>query len=363
MCFASTLFAQNNAIKSSEKNISLTNAYDYVAPYVNKETFLVVRIDATSLDAEKFCTTYNEIFNGFMKERGFDRNAINATNREFKKCLEIMKARISKMLAMRDNFGIQEMFIVMQKQSPLSFRIVIPLSPSTKKDVIQKVSSFTIGFDVTEIPNGVCLIFNKEFDQDIYKSFKPEVNATLKDFYATNSDDTIQIYCNGLKIRKLFETTAPKPKEIVKNLPKETLKGLESFDVSFQYALISYNGNLLTFKSQYFFTTAERAEDFRTGLEYLINYLVDSHMDHQDMLREDPFNLKGIYKEFTRGVLISLIPKRNTSVLYFESTIKSSTALSHPCMTSLFYLMLSQMNPKKTFNLLLPSIDPTDLTK
>lgn len=333
-------FAQD---KDSSINTSIAqSAYSRVASYVNNDTFLVVRIDLDSIDEEKMCATYNDIFIGFLKERGFDRNAINASNREFRKTLAVIKSKYGKILNIQEQFGVREAFLVMQKQID-SARVILPLSIDQRQAILQTASLIfsNQGIYISEVANGVCFTYNKQLDVNIYKDFKSETNIRLKTFLANSAGATIQIYCSNLKLNKLLEMAEKIPSSnldaIADKLPEETRKGLDSFDAAFQNAQISYDFNTYTYKSAYSFTTAERAEDFRIGLEKLIVYVVDSVIEKINLSpkESDNYNLNGLYRELLKGALLNFVPQRNDSILSYESHLQSKKILSHPCVVIL----------------------------
>ncbi len=325
---------------STTPNTSIARgAYSRVAPFVNNETFLVVRLDLDSLNEEAVGATFNEIFTGFLKERGFDKNALNASNREFKKTLEIIKSEYKTALELRDALGIREIFLLMQKQIG-SLRIIVPLSSSQRASMVQLSSQIPseIGVTVSEVSNGVCLTLNKELDADIYKDFKAETNATLKSFLTETAGATIQVYCSDLKLKKLLNNLKASTDEsiniVTSKLPPDTLKGIDSFDTAFQTAKISYDFNTFAFKSVYTFTTAERAEDFRSGLEKLVILGAESIADSlQESEIANKYNLNGLARELFKGTLLSFVPQRNDSVLSYDSNLQSKQILSHPCFT------------------------------
>ena len=340
--FATSSFAQNAQLTGPSSSIA-KSAYSRVAPYVNNDTFLVVRIDLDSLDIEKFGSSLSEIFNSYMKERGFDRNSVNATNREFKKTLNVVKEEGEFVLALRDVVGVRELFLVMQKQNG-AFRIVTPMASAQREQYIQNFSEKFPDLAISEVNNGVCIDSDKDLADSVYKNFKAEQNVKLKDFLAGSAGSTIQIYCSNLKIKKLIDAANAQDNESLKidlaTLPEETRKGLNSFDSYFQYALISYDFNVFSFKSKYVFTTAEHAEDVRIGLEKIVDLVADRLVKEAqkdaDAESVEKYNIDGLARELIRGALLSFIPKRSDAVLVFESNLQTKELLTHPGITSAY---------------------------
>jgi hypothetical protein len=332
-------FAVSSFADDAESN-NLTeakSAYSRIAPYVNNDTFLVVRIDFASLDAEQFGASWNEMFTGYMKERGFEKSSINAVNREFRKTLEVVKKEATDILAIREAIGVHELFFVMQKQSA-SFRIIAPLTSEQQAQFNQMLTNQFPELVVSETDDCILIDSDQNLETNTYRYFKPEPNTKLTDFLSSSAGSFLQIYCSNLKIQKLLTSANEEELGIigadVTKFPDETRKGFESFDSYFQYALISYDFNTFSYKSQYFFTTAERAEDFKLGLEKFIIVVADSVAEDlkegQDAEIVEKYNIDGLTRELVRGALLSFIPKRSDSVLVFEANLQTKTLLTHP---------------------------------
>ncbi|MBP5623093.1 MAG: hypothetical protein J6X44_13885, partial [Thermoguttaceae bacterium] len=209
---------------------------------------------------------------------------------------------------------------------------------------IQTFSEKFPNLAISEVNNGVCIDSDKDVADAVYKNFRAEQNAKLKDFLADSAGATIQLFCSNLKIKKLVDVANAQENESFKvdleTLPEETRKGLNSFDSYFQYALISYDFNTFSFKSKYVFTTAEHAEDVRTGLEKMVDLaadrLVKEAQKDSDADTIEKYNLDGLLRELVRGALLSFIPKRSDAVLVFESNLQTKELLTHPGITSAF---------------------------
>ena len=315
------------------------SAYERVAPYVNKTTFLTVRVDVDSLDAQEISNSFDEIFKGCLREREFDRNSFNATNREFSKTLTIVRDELSGYLSAVKEFGVRELFFIVQNQDDDSFRIVIPIANSKKDAFAAFIRYLFPNWTVFDLPRAIGLTNDLEKDTERYKKFKSETNPVVQKFLSDTAGSTVQIYFSGLKIKKLLTASdEDEQKEIdavLASLPKEATKALDAFDAHFHYALISFNLNKFSFNSSYVFSTANRAEEVRLGLVSLVDFVANKIVEEEakELKETDPnddYNTIGLSRELLKGFLARWIPSRSNATLVFESNLKTDAVATHP---------------------------------
>lgn len=351
--FSGSLFAADPATTAPAKPSIAKSAYSRVAPYVNADTLLVARIDFDSVDAEKIGATFSDVFNSVMLERGFTKDSRNNANREFKKSLAVLKER-GFLYQLPAKSGVREVYFIMQKQAP-SFRIYIPLAKSAQAELLPVVKEFFANWTVFEVEKGLCVTADQAADAEIYRKFKPGENPTLKKFFADTAGSTVQIYLAGLKFKGIAKAVPAEKaqkavEEFFEDLPEETRKGFNSFDAGFRYGLLSYDLNTMTLKETLYFTTAERAEDFRVGLlkaidkgASVISERAVANLEGDAKENVERYNMGPMAKEFIRGVAYSFVPTRQNAMLQFESTpqTKQSLANANYLMAYIFWTVFA----------------------
>ena len=92
----------------------------------------------------------------------------------------------------------------------------------------------------------------------------------------------------------------------------------------------------MTLKETLYFTTAERAEDFRVGLlkaidkgASVISERAVANLEGDAKENVERYNMGPMAKEFIRGVAYSFVPTRQNAMLQFESTPQTKQSLAN----------------------------------
>jgi len=335
IAFASTSAQADDA--TPRPSLSRT-AYSRIAPYVTPRTSLVVRVDFEALDLDKFGTTLDDLFVGALQERGFDRYSLNASNREFRKTLEIIKADYKPIEETLETFGLRELFIVAQTTDSIEHaRAIIPVASSKREALSVALKALVPDVAVFELPGAICIVDDLDADKKIYSKFEPIQHDKLKRFFESTPGASLQVYCADFRIGKLLEEASLDDQ--IADLPEETRKGISSCDEYFRDAQIAVDLSELTFTFRSLFATAERAEDVRLGLERLADYVADRIS--ADLIEEDDaYNLRPLQRELIRGVLREFAPEREGAALIFKADSKSKELLKNSSFIPMYAVML-----------------------
>ena len=337
-----------SSVKGQTVENSNSNPYVGLAPYVNNETFFVGRGDFSALDPEAIRNSFAEVFKGSLAERAFDKNSSNATNREMSKTLDVVQKDIQNELLKLKKLGVRELIVLQQNQGG-SFRAIAQVKDSSKREEVKTVIKEAFpNLEVFEESKFIVATNDKQLDSQTYEGFKSSSNEVLRSFLAETNGSAIQIYCSRLKIKELARSEGEaKQKRFEIDLsktPSETQKGIDSFDSHFRFATASLNFNDFSFKSSLVFSTSERAEDFKLGLEKFVAFIADKAVEdlqNEGSFGENDLNKANLYRELTKGFLLQLLPQRKDAILSFETDLKTKSFAAHPaimliCASQLF---------------------------
>ena len=325
------------ALRAQDAPSLLKSAYSRIEDQVNDKTFLVVRLDLTALDSATLTKTLDDVYTRFMKERGFSAAKIKSGRREFNAATDALNESVKAFEAFRAALDIREIFLIVQNQSDKSSRVVIP---GSQKNLEARAAAFleTSVFKPVKVARGCALTTDVEADAEIYKSFKPSLNAPLKRFYETEASGAIQIFCSHVELLKLYE----KAREflvkagVASDGPDDEFKtGFESFDLYFQQFCASIDVNRLSANGAIVFTTPERAGEARKNFETLGDKIIDAVYNDGGSLYGLPapvvekYRLAPVVREIERASLKAALPKLSGSSLNFAFTPDSDNFWSN----------------------------------
>ncbi len=340
VALASTCVFADDAT-TTKPSLSRT-AYSRIAPYVSPATFLVVRVDFDSFDPNAFGQTIDDLFVGALQERGIDRYSVNASNREFRKTLEIFKADFKPIKDALASLGLREAFVVAQSQDEIEqARLIIPVAPS-KREALKAALSLGLAStnpDIFDLKGALCVVDDRDADKKIYEKFQPDPHEKLKRLFETTPGAFLQVYCSNLRIGKALESGSQELKDVVADLPEETRKGISEFDEYFRDAQFAFNLNEATLSFEASFATAEHTENVRVGLERLADYYAEK-ISARFEKSDEKHNLNALRRELIRGALKALAPQRQGTTLVFNADSKSKELLKNASFVSLGCLSL-----------------------
>ncbi len=322
-------------------------AYSRIAPYVSPTTFLVVRVDFSAFDPDAFGQTIDDLFVGALQERGIDRYSVNASNREFRKTLEIFKEDFKPIKDALASLGLREAFVVAQSQDAFEqARLIIPVA-SSKREALKAALSLTLAAskpDIFELKGALCVVDDRDADKKIYEKFQPNPHEKLKRLFETTPGAFLQVYCSNLRIGKALESGSQELKSVVADLPEETRKGISEFDEYFRDAQFAFNLNEASLSFEASFTTAEHTENVRVGIERLADYCAEK-ISARFETSDEKHNLNALQRELIRGALKALAPQRQGATLVFKADSKSKELLKNASFVSLACLSLFSATP------------------
>ncbi len=316
-------------------------AYSRIAPYVSPTTFLIVRVDFSAFDPDAFGQMIDDLFVGALQERGIDRYSVNASNREFRKTLEIFKEDFKQIKDALASLGLREAFVVAQSQDAIEHaRLIIPVA-SSKREALKAALSLTLAASkpvIFELKGALCVVDDRDADKKIYEKFRSNPHEKLKRLFETTPDAFLQIYCSNLRIGKALESGSQelkdKLKDFVADLPEETRKGISEFDEYFRDAQFAFNLNEATLSFEASFATAEHTENVRVGLDRLTDYCAEK-ISAKFETGDEKHNLNALRRELIRGALKALAPQRQGATLVFKANSKSKELLKNASFVSL----------------------------
>ena len=338
-----------------QQSIALS-AYSRVAPFVNPETFFVVRIDLDTLDSDAFLKTIDDVFVGFLKEQGFETKNVLGVNRDFRRALDELKVEIDALLAFKSLLKIREIFILIQNQKDESFRVFIPFSASNREAAKSSFEEFVSAHDaplkLVDLPGGLGITNNVEADKKRYANLEIRPNAALKKFFERTAGSTVQVYVSYLKLRTLFQDGLglQPAKRDASTLPSDAVQAFDAFDSNVQETTLTFDANTLTLKGEVVFITADKAKTFREGLEKFVSHVIDQYFDAnpeetRDLLDVDDevfdkYNLANLSREFTRASAIKLLPTQSGAVLNLEISPQKKDLLHNSCFWQILFIPL-----------------------
>lgn len=321
----STVSAQN----ASKSGASLVkSAYNRVEELVNAKTFMVVRVDMTAIDPAALTLSLDTLFANFVKDSKFDADKIKAARREFHVALEALQTNLDAAVTPTDDLKLREIFIIVQSANDESTRVFIP----GVKQPLQQLFGMT--GSTVKVNNGVAFATNAAEDAKIYKNFKPSANTGLRSFFENDATGTIQVYISSLSLNDVYkvayQTSSFEPVKLNDvpevEIPAEAKAGADAFASYFQNFHVCIDLNKLTVDGGFVFTTAERAETARKGLEILVNKAVDESSKSETCFglskeASEKYNLPALELAVKRASMQKIfVPNRAANSLRFEFT-------------------------------------------
>lgn len=306
----------------------LKSAYSRIQDQVNDKTFLVVRIDLTALDSTTLAKTLDDVYTRFMKERGFSDAKLKSGRREFNAATDALCENVEAFEAFRAALDVREIFLIVQNQSDKSSRLVIPGSQKSLETRVAALLETSV-FKPVKVAKGSALATDVEADAEIYKSFKPSLNAPLKRFYETEASGAIQIFCSHVELLKLYENVREflVKAGVASDGPDDEFKeGFGAFDLYFQQFCASVDVNKLSVNGAFVFTNPERAADARKIFETLGDKIINAIYEDGGSLSGLPqpivekYRLAPVVREIERASLKAALPKVSGSSLSFAFT-------------------------------------------
>ena len=364
-------FAQT--VKEKDNARVLTAGLDPIAPFVNKDTLFVARIDLDRIDYEVFETSLKEVFSKLLEKLQFDEEGKRACIKEFDVTAKAASENLKRSVAeFKEKIGLSDFYFVVQTTRGEGACIIAPARNMTPEQQ-EACKAFA------EENRFNCALYQKNFMVAsrtplkefgaYYKDFKPSSNKTLEASIAKNGNAFISWYCGRLKFRPLFHATQEEGVDSARvrqydpfaNSPRAVKDIVEAFDAAFVESSGYVDVSTLSARYSLKFTTPVNASKFYDGLAELVDaynsfYFKTLENEPQQVDMEDfapgkilatmdqafvkRFNLYAIVREYYAGSFDLFLPTQDESELKFSDSALDEVSKLGPVTVG--FLMLGQ---------------------
>ena len=359
------------AVKENENARVMTAGLDPIAPFVNKDTLFVARIDLDRIDYEAFEASLKQLFGKILEKLQFDDESKSACLKEFdataKAATESLKQEVARFKA---TTGLSDVYCVVQTTRGDGACIIAPARNLTQEqqEACKKLA---------EDNRFNCALYQKNFMVAsraplkefgaYYKDFKPASNRVLEASIAKNGDKFVSWYCGRLKIRPLFHATQEEGPTSARvrqydpfaNSPRSVKDLVETFDAAFVEGSGYVDASTLSVQYALKFTTPVNASKFRDSLVDVVDaynafyfktlenqpqqvdmddFAPGKFLSTMDQTFAKHYNLYGIVREFFAGTFQSFIPEQNESSLTFSDSLLDEISKIGPVSLGVFIL-------------------------
>lgn len=388
-CGVGVVFAQTT--EKNENARVLTAGLEPIAPFVNKDTIFVARIDFDRIDYEVFETSLNDVFGRILEKLQFDEAGKRACLKEFDVTAKAATENLKRSVAeFKEKTGLSDVYFVVQTTRGEGSCIIAPARDMTSEQQ-EACKKFA------EDHRFNCALYQKSFMiasktplkefAAYYKDFKPSSNKTLESSIAKNGNAFVSWYCGRLKIRPLFHATEGEGAGSARlrqydpfaNSPRAVKNLVEAFDAAFVDGSGCVDLSTLSVRYALKFTTPVNASKFRDSLveiadAYNAFYFKTLENEPQQVDMDDfapgkilstmdrtfvkRFNLYGIVREFYAGSFELLLPVQNESELTFSDSVLDEVSKLGP--VSIGFLMLGRGLTRSDSHVELENLDDSD---
>ena len=359
--------------KENENARVMTAGLDPIAPFINKDTLFVARIDFDRIDYEAYEASLKQVFGKILEKLQFDDESKSACLKEFdvtaKAATESLKLEVARF---KVTTGLSDVYFVVQTTRGDGACFIAPARNLTQEqqDACKKLA---------EDNRFNCALYQKNFMVATkaplkefgayYKDFKPSSNRALETSISQNGDKFVSWYCGRLKIRPLFHATLEEGATSARvrqydpfaNSPRAVKDLVETFDAAFVEGSGYVDASTLSLQYSLKFTTPVNASKFHDSLVDVVDaynafYFKTLENEPQQVDMDDfapgkvlatmdqalvkHYNLYGIVREFFAGTFQTLIPEPNEASLTFSDSLLDEISKIGP--VSLGFFILSQ---------------------
>ncbi len=340
-----------------------SGAYARIQPYVDAETFAVVRVAPAQLDLDALDAKLTEVFTEAAKIRGYDDEALADCLAEFKATLAGAKKFAREPLAIvRQEFGLSEIFFVYPRLDAQGFFAYVPLD-AAKRDRLAELLEDETPFEPFEVDGGL-IVGTPNFDADYFENFEASPNPKLEAFL-NGSDATLQAYVAEFQFRELFNTfaeaagndlLAERLDEALDEAPETSREAFETFEENFRGATFELDVNRLRLALRLNFASEDAAQTLLklqgvnsdAGLDALVKlFREEADEDVQELA--DAYRLVPLVRELIRGFSTSAAPRLDGASLTSEFELGPSIRLTNPIvLPTAVGLLLPAVNAART---------------
>lgn len=355
--------------KNADSARVVRNGLQPIAPFVNKNTVLVVRFDLNRIDYTTLETSLKDVFSQVMKNLDFSDEYAKECEKEF----ALTAAALSKeaedaIVELKAKSGLNDVYFVMQTTRGEGAAFIAPVSNITaEQQEFCKQFAESLRLNCALYQQNYMVATRaplKEFGA-YYKDFTPGANKSLESTMAQNADKLMVAACGRLKIRPLFHATLEEGPTSARvrqydpfaSSPRSIKDLVEAFDASFVEGSAYVDASTLSVHYSLKFTTSINAGKFNDGFRDVLDaynayyfktfeaspVLVDfnsfspgkslAFLD-SDFVRL--YNLFGISRELTSGCSHFILPRQDEDTLVFDDSAQAEISKLGPSALAVF---------------------------
>ena len=313
-----------------------------IAPFVNKDTLAVVRVNFENVDVDRLAETLDGIVANALQNAGYDAASVEKVGAELDKTFAALAEDGKTQLAeLRETVLPTEAFFVVQTAKGEGAALLVPLenASESKRQLLTnaaKLAGQSRGFASAVYQNRWLVVASdlKAFGR-YYKNFKPGSNRQIETFFQQNDAALVAGYCGTLRLRPFLDAaTDGQSQALVSQFSRPARDALEVFDANFVSAQCVVDAGTLVSRATLRFNAPIAAGNFLTALQGVVDEtakeLYASPAPLMNGLISEKyakeFKLTPLARELWRGRVRSRLPKQNGAELVCEYDVAKEAA-------------------------------------